>query len=290
MIKNLVFKGGGVLGIAYAGAIKELELRGVTANIEKVAGTSAGSIVACLLALKYKASEIELIVKTTDFKKFEDGNSLSVLGIVNKFGIHPGDNFLNWIKDKIKLKGLSENATFADFASAGFLDLHVFATDLNVQALKKFSASETPNTRVCEAIRASMSIPLFFQAFKFSNNVPDSHIYVDGGCIYNYPLTCFDIGGCNSETLGLFLGDLNNARKDNGLSYGHLCEFIKCLAPTVLDSQNIDLQNDAEDLNRTIMIDSLGISATNFGLTNDEAQKLSQSGQAAVILYFAKQL
>ena len=42
-IENLVFKGGGVLGIAYAGAIESLEEKGLLKNIKRVAGTSAGS-------------------------------------------------------------------------------------------------------------------------------------------------------------------------------------------------------------------------------------------------------
>ena len=55
-IENLVFKGGGVLGIAYAGAIHALEDKGLLDNINSVAGTSAGSMVAIILCLRYNAS------------------------------------------------------------------------------------------------------------------------------------------------------------------------------------------------------------------------------------------
>ena len=50
-VKNLALKGGGVLGIAYAGAIKVLEDQNILDGIEAVSGTSAGSIVATLLVL-----------------------------------------------------------------------------------------------------------------------------------------------------------------------------------------------------------------------------------------------
>jgi predicted acylesterase/phospholipase RssA len=52
-IDNLVFKGGGVLGAAYAGAITALEDEGKLQGVKAVAGTSAGSLVALLLSLKY---------------------------------------------------------------------------------------------------------------------------------------------------------------------------------------------------------------------------------------------
>ena len=42
-IKNLVFKGGGVLGIAYAGAIEILEEKQILQQVQRVAGTSAGA-------------------------------------------------------------------------------------------------------------------------------------------------------------------------------------------------------------------------------------------------------
>jgi len=44
--KHLVFEGGGVRGIAYAGAIEVLESNGILNSIESVTGTSAGAITA----------------------------------------------------------------------------------------------------------------------------------------------------------------------------------------------------------------------------------------------------
>ncbi len=42
--RNLVFEGGGVKGIAYAGAIGVLEDKEILPDIRRVAGTSAGAI------------------------------------------------------------------------------------------------------------------------------------------------------------------------------------------------------------------------------------------------------
>lgn len=286
MFKNLVLKGGGVLGQAYTGALLELDKRGVLVNLERVAGTSAGSIVAALVAMKYTSREIFDISAATDFKSFEDGRLLDKINVAAHYGINPGDEFLDWITDKITRKGLPARATFKDFQNAEFLDLHVFATDLNTCSLREFCVELTPEVCVAEAVRASMSIPLFFEAFRFTNNIPDNHIYVDGGVVFNYPLTCFDKGFENKETLGLFVGELDGVEKDNGLTFHHFIQYTKALVGAVLAAQNINIKHDLEDMSRTIVISSCGVSPTNFSLSIDDKVRLFEAGRAAVKAYF----
>jgi NTE family protein len=276
-IKNLVFKGGGVLGIAYAGAITVLEKNGILQQIERVAGTSAGAITAALISLKYSAAEIKQVINSTDFKSFEDG--WDPLRIPTKYGLYKGDAFLKWMHSIIVAKGLNTNATFLDFKNAGCHDLRVFATDLNIQNMKMFSLQTTPHVVVAEAVRASMSIPMFFEAWKFTNNNPDDHIYVDGGTVYNFPITTFDSeDGNNSNTLGLFLENLSGPSVVNHLKYDHLVDYVRILFETVLNAQVVDFDNDPFQESRTIRVDSLGISAINFNLTNDQKTSLYNSG------------
>lgn len=283
-LKNLVFKGGGVLGIAYAGAIKVLEDRQLLQKIDKVAGTSAGAITAALLSLRCSADEIKKIVDGTDFKSFEDG--WDPLRIPSKYGLYKGDAFLTWMKKQITGKNFNPSATFTDFRDGGCRELRVFATDLNTQDLKMFSFETTPNVVVAEAVRASMSIPLFFNAWQFPANNPDNHIYVDGGIVYNYPITTYDVGNVpNTETLGFHLDNINGAPVANNLQYDHLLQYVKNVFDTMLNAQVIDLDHDPIDMRRTVKIDNLGISATDFKLT--EAQKLAlyQSGIDCTMKY-----
>ncbi|HVB47037.1 MAG TPA: patatin-like phospholipase family protein [Burkholderiales bacterium] len=42
--RNLVFEGGGGKGIAYVGALQELDASGITPQVARVGGTSAGAI------------------------------------------------------------------------------------------------------------------------------------------------------------------------------------------------------------------------------------------------------
>lgn len=276
-IKNLAFKGGGVLGIAYAGAIKVLEDNKILDTVEKVSGTSAGAITAALLSLRYNASEIYTIVQSTNFADFEDNKK--DLRVFTKYGIYAGATLLQFIQKQITNKGLPATATFKDFHDKGMRDLYVFATDLNTQGLQEFSYSKTPNTIVAEAIRASMSIPLFFGAWTFSNGIPNKHIYVDGGMIYNFPISIFDTGSQpNPETMGLFLSNISGPQPVNNLGYDHLFEYTKILFETMMNAQVINFLNNDEQKARTANIDNLGISATNFNLTDAQKQQLFDSG------------
>jgi NTE family protein len=278
-IKNLAFKGGGVLGIAYAGAIQVLEQNQILQQVERVAGTSAGAITAALVSLRYDAADILQIVNATDFSSFED--KWDPLRLAGKYGLYEGDAFLNWMQQNITKKGLAATATFTDFQNAGCRDLHVFATDLNTQGLKHFSAGTTPEVVVAEAVRSSMSIPLFFKAWTFTDNIPDNHVYVDGGMVYNYPITIFDSDkdNPNPETLGLFLMNLDSPLPPSSLGYDHLIEYVRALADTMLSAQVINFENDPDEEDRSIIIDNLGISPTNFKLTDDQKTALYASGQ-----------
>lgn len=105
--KNLVFEGAGMRGIAYAGAVRELEERKVINEVERVAGTSAGSIAALLVALNYSADEIKPIIFNTPFEEFNDGQYYFVGGIsrTNKrYGWYQGKEFTAWIEKLIEAK------------------------------------------------------------------------------------------------------------------------------------------------------------------------------------------
>ncbi len=66
--KNLIFEGGGVKGIAYVGALRELQKRKILKNIKRVAGTSAGAINAVLLSIGCTLKETQEILSTLDFR------------------------------------------------------------------------------------------------------------------------------------------------------------------------------------------------------------------------------
>lgn len=281
-IENLVFKGGGVLGIAYAGALQALENHNLLGdNIKGVAGTSAGSIVATLVSLKYSAPKIKEIVAATHFKKFED--HFDPFRIVTKYGLYKGEYFLNWLKGIIKDVTGNPNITFEELAAAGYRDLRVFATDLNIKNVREFSKDTTPTVIVAEAVRASMSIPLFFEAWKFSNNNPDDHIYVDGGTVYNYPIHAFKN---IKDTLGFFL--FSKPGKVSDLNYDHIIDYVKTTFETLMNAQNIDFNEDSIENKVTVKINDLGISAVDFDITSAQETDLYNSGFNATNAYLSQ--
>ncbi|MCH2224750.1 MAG: patatin-like phospholipase family protein [Crocinitomicaceae bacterium] len=282
--ENLVLEGGGVKGIAYAGSFEALTELNQMDAIKRVAGTSAGAIAAVLVSLRYDAAEIKQILTSTDFKSFEDRKS--IFRVLTKYGLYKGDAFLKWMKSQIAVKMGNGDATFKDFHDKGMRDLKIFSCDLNTKSVKEFSFEKTPSVKVAEAGRASMSIPFFFSAWKFSDGIPDNHVYVDGGTAYNYPITCFDTDCFNEKTIGLHLDDLNEKNIPSDLKYYRTHEYVKALFTTLMSTQNADLQRDPENLSRTIKINDHGISATNFEITTTEKDLLFNSGKAAVLAHF----
>jgi len=69
-IADVVFEDGGVRGIGLAGALVVAEEKGY--QWESLAGTSAGVIVASLLAAGYTAAEIKAIINEPDYTRFKD--------------------------------------------------------------------------------------------------------------------------------------------------------------------------------------------------------------------------
>lgn len=66
---DVVLEGGGVKGIALVGALRELC---AAHTVQRVAGTSAGAIVAALLAAGYTIPELEQEMRSLDFASFQD--------------------------------------------------------------------------------------------------------------------------------------------------------------------------------------------------------------------------
>lgn len=78
--KNLIFQGGGVKGLAYLSALKVFKNQDpyFLSRITKIAGTSAGAIIATLLAVGYTVEELEVLMKSTKFSDFLDYRSKNI--------------------------------------------------------------------------------------------------------------------------------------------------------------------------------------------------------------------
>lgn len=70
--KNLVFKGGGVKGIGYIGALDEFQKQGFLEGVERVAGTSVGAITAGFIAVGCSVAKLNELLVNTNLMDFLD--------------------------------------------------------------------------------------------------------------------------------------------------------------------------------------------------------------------------
>jgi NTE family protein len=305
---DLVFEGGGVKGIGLAGAYRELSDRGYRA--ECVAGTSAGAITAALVAAGYTGEEVERIVLSEmHFPDFEDPSFLDHFGragqaveFLKRRGMHSGDYFLNWMREQLAAK---QKVTFGDLRNpAGGDDsrtyrLQVIASDLTAQRMlvlpqdsAKLGIEDPDELEIAEAVRMSMSIPIFFEPVLFKNpQTGDQHMIVDGGLLSNYPIWLFDAPGATQPefpTFGMLLvapGQqaplLPTPAPGTKLpAIGSDIDFLKVIVETMAEAHDrfyVEQANYA----RTIPIPTLGVKTTQFDISPEQSRALFESGKAA---------
>jgi NTE family protein len=303
VIKNLVFEGAGIRGIAYSGAIIEMESGNMMKQIEKVGGTSAGAIVALAVSLGYSGKEIQEIISGTNFKKFNDGRYLFAGGInrTNKyFGWYRGKRFESWLEKLIADKTGGADITFDELVKKGFKELYITGTCLNKQQLIIFSHKTYPKMKVKDAVRISMSIPLYFEAVfidaegntvRHPRQKEGLDIMVDGGFTGNFPIRMFDtLSQSNSATLGFRIDpdeQIKNDREGKSIAampVGNLRQYMNAFYNMVIENLNRQ-QLTEEDWKRTVSISDGKIGPRIRKLSAEEISILINNGRQAVKTY-----
>jgi NTE family protein len=295
---NLALEGGGIRGIAYAGAFEELEQRQLLVHIQNIAGTSVGAAAGCLLSVGYSAKEIKNILFTLEIETFNDGRWFFLGGqwrMRNQFGWYQGNAFEHWIESLIARKTGQSHLTFGQLhqltkASNKYKDLFVTASNLSRQKLTIFCWNEFPDMEIATAVRTSMSIPLYFRAVILDSAGRKSKtgdVYVDGGVVMNYPLAVFDSGSINPHTLGLKL-----ERPEQITYYDQSTEIapysITNLKTHIGALYNLTIETLARksameyERFRTIYISTAGMNPRVRKMTNDQKMILYESGRSAV--------
>lgn len=89
------------------------------------------------------------------------------------------------LANKITFKHLDYLATH--YAHLGFKNLFITGTNTTQKRLEIFSNESEPDMEIALAVRISMSIPWIFKQVRYKNN-----LYMDGGCLNNFPMNIFD--------------------------------------------------------------------------------------------------
>lgn len=279
--ENLVFEGGGILGIAYLGALKEIYSDGSIKQAKRFAGSSAGSIIALLLAIKTDYDKLEKIITTFDFNSLKDDTWIvpDIVRVLRKYGFYIGDKMLSTIRNI-----LADNAdiTFKQLYEKFGSTLVITGTNISRGKTDYFSKDKYPNMSVALACRISCSIPFFFQAVVFQGDY-----YVDGGVLNNYPLDCFD--ATSSKTLGfkLVTDDDTNEEKGIMLPVINIKNFSENLIKA-LQNQALKIHIKPIDWKRTVVIKTGNINFINFNLTDQQKIFLITQGLLGIQDYKKK--
>lgn len=303
MKADAVFEGGGIKGIGLVGALSLAEERGY--EWVNVAGTSAGAIVAALVAAGYSVSEMKDILDGLDYTRFKDTSLLDRIPLVGPFlslvfekGIYEGDYLKDLLSELLRVKGVE---TFGDLILDEYREdehyrfrLRVIASDISrgrllalPQDISEYGIRpDDLNVALAVRMSMSMSIPFFFEPVKLRDMRRNQESYiVDGGLLSGFPVWLFDTKGPPEwPTFGFRLvnsvEELEVPRRIRGP-----ISLLSALFSTMLEAHDARYIKEA-DFVRTILIPTLDVKATDFDISREKSQALFQSGRQAAEVFF----
>ena len=284
---DLVCEGGGIKGIALLGAIYYLNEQGY--EFKKIAGTSAGAIVASLLAVGYKGNELKDILFNIDFKKFMDKTPLGkipimgpLISILKNKGLFNGDVIENFLEEKFEAKGKTK---FKDISIDGTSPLKIITSDITRKKLvvlpddlKDYHIDDM-EFNIAKAVRMSMSFPFAFTPVLIEDN-NNSSFFVDGGLTSNFPVWLFDVKDKPRwPTFGLRLISDSEQRTTQAKETKTISYIFNIMKIVLSCNEEAFLNN--KDSVRTIDIPTFDINTLDFSLSQEKKKKLFNSGYNA---------
>jgi NTE family protein len=285
-----VFSGGGIKGLALIGAYQALEEKGY--KFKRLAGTSAGAVIAAFIAAGYSSRELLKIMDDIEISKLLDSNAIISLPIIKWFrvyyrlGLYKGVALESWVEEKLKARGIY---TFADLPPQS---LRVIASDLSngrllvlPDDLEKYGiAKET--FPVARAIRMSASLPYFFEPVKL-RSLEGISFMVDGGVLSNFPMWLFDRENVKKvrPVIGVKLShDLVGKPKKQ---IKNAIDMYEALFTTMKDAH--DSRYISRKLEKNIIfIPTEGVLTTEFGLTPKKRAELIHYGKSKAEAFLQK--
>lgn len=283
----LVFSGGSTKAIAYIGALQQLNKLNVLKNIHGYAGTSAGSIIATLLAIGYSIEQIKEIMLDLDFNKIYD-DKLGIIrdsySLITDLGIASGEYLYDLIGELIKQKMGNADYSFKELYDNYNINLCVVGSNLTDEQPIYFSHN-TNDIPIRQAVRISISIPYMFEPVIYSDK-----FCVDGGIFDNYPIHVFDgdVPGDNYYNVlppnPCVLGFKLIGQTDPVL-INNLYSYSRRLVDCYLNMSNQRLMT-AYNYERTIPVVTNNLSIFNFNISPEDKQKLITAGTESVQNFF----
>jgi NTE family protein len=311
MEADLVLEGGGIKGIGLGGAVRGLLLAGY--RFERIAGTSAGAIVGALLAAGADEAYLAAAMERLRYDRVPDRGLPRVpllgeaAGLLHRSGAYAGDYIRRFVASELAALGVT---TFGDLRRSDPHDdplrepyqrykLVVTATDVTRGRLLRLPwdyhllGLDPDEQLVADAVRASMSIPLYFEPVHLRDAGGEETTLVDGGVLSNYPIEIFDRTDAVAPrwpTLGIKVipglpaGDAqlfpNIALP--ALPPVHLLEQVVATAIVGHDQTYLELPCVAR---RTIHVDTSAIGVVEFDAPAEKRDEVTANGAAAAAAF-----
>lgn len=250
LFKIIAIDGGGIRGIFPAQILKrikdELNIE-FCENIQIIAGTSTGSIIAAALATEYPINKIVELYKTKGDEIFHRNYS-GLLNIRNWKGYFKSKYNNDYLKKA--LNGIFNDLTLSQTKAK----LMISASNISNGNVFIFKSNYDPdfirdkNTKIADAVLASCSAPTFFNPIKIKE-----YLLADGGLWANNPSLIAlteamgrrfkkDKSQIRILSLGTGLGKKYYDSKDHDKDWGFK-QWGYGLVTTVMNLQSINVDN-----------------------------------------------
>lgn len=292
MMVDGVFSGGGMKAIALVGALQVMEEKGYA--FKRVAGTSAGALVAAMTASGYRSDEMAEILKDDSLAQLMTASKgvvslpfMKWLRLYWKLGLYKGDSMEMWIRRLLKDKGVD---TFADLPKGS---LRVVASDLSKGRIvilpddlhdygilpEKFS--------VARAVRMSSSLPFFYRPLFLYNRLGEKSVIVDGGVLSNFPMWLFENG--DNKTQRPVIGFQLSTKLENqpAKKITNAVDLFQSLFTTMKKAHDARYISEHQAA-RIVFIPVDHISTTQFDLDDEAKQELLALGKERATKFLKK--
>lgn len=307
---DLVLEGGGVKGVALAGAVVRLAEGGV--RFPRVAGASAGAVAGCLVAALEAAGEpvsrLEDVLRAVDLRRFRDLGPLGRVPLVGRGlallahdGLYEGRYLEQFLTGALRELGVG---TFGDLRldDAGSAlppgrssRLVVAVSDLSRRRLARLPwdlpsyGVDPDDYPVARAVRASAAIPFFFRPVVQPTPAGPA-TWVDGGLLSTFPVELFDRDDGalpRWPTFGVRLTARPGTPPTTHPVSGPLGIGLAAL-DTLLTDQDAAHVEDPCTVRRTVFVPTDGVSAVDFELSEAEQDALYEAGTRAAGQFLAR--
>ena len=228
MIENIVINGGGPTVFNVYGALRESCKQGLWnhADVKHYYGTSAGAIMAVMMALQYSWEELDDFIIKRPWQTVWQFNVLKVYDYYCNKGIFGNEIFVELLGPLLRGKDLETGCTLQELFNATNKTLHLYTIELSTFTLTEITHTTFPNMKVIEAVHASAALPILFQPLKYNGLY-----YTDGGIMLNYPLC-----KCDSEPdTVLGIRNVYNGSNANVHSVQGIFEYLSYIMNMVID-------------------------------------------------------